>query len=97
PGQFRRAGRPVQVLRALGERLARFLGRMRLFRSAAFFFRRLFPRRAGPSFLEWMARSWGERRRLSGRMELSEAEIYRWGAGLIGLLLVVLSAVMVLS
>lgn len=93
-----RASRPVQSLRMLGDRLKRLLERVRFFRSVAFFFRRLFPRRAGPSLFGRLAQSWREgSRRLSGRMELSEADLYRWGAALVGLVLTILGTVMVLS
>lgn len=92
------SSRPVQGLRMLGSHLKRLLGRIRFFRSVAFFFRRLFPRRAGPSLLVRLAQPWREgSRRLGGRVELSEADLYRWGAALIGLILVVLGTVMVLS
>ncbi len=92
------ASRPIQSLRMLGRRLGRLLGQARFFRSVAFFFRRLFPRRTGPSLLGQIAQLWPKgSRRLTGRVELSETDLYRWGAALIGLILVVLGTVMVLS
>lgn len=92
-----KASRPVQSLRMGKDRLGRFLGQVRFFQSVAFSFRRLFPRRSGASLLGRVAQSWRERRILAGRAELSEADLYRWGAALIGLVLVVLGTVMVLS
>ncbi len=92
-----RASRPAQSLRMGKDRLGRFLGRVRFFRSVAFSFRRLFPRRSGVSLLGRVAQSWREGRILAGRVELSEADLYRWGGALIGLVLVVLGTVMVLS
>jgi len=88
---------PLAWLRRQGSHLLNLLGKVRLFRSVAFSFRRLFPRRAGLSLLERLKRPWQEGRQVVGRVELSEADLYRWGAGLVGLVLVVLGAVMVLS
>ncbi len=93
-GQRVRASRPVQGLCTVGGRFGRLLGRVRFFRSAAFFFHRFFPRKAGVSFI---GRIHERSLRLTGRVEVQEADLYRWGAALIGLVLVVLGAVMVLS
>ncbi len=92
-----KASRPVRSLRMGKDRLGRLLGRVRFFRSVAFSFRRLFPRRSGASLLGRVVQSWREGRILAGRVELSEADLYRWGGALIGLVLVVLGTVMVLS